>query len=51
MSQQLWSNPDRSGTTYVTIDGVRYQVEGTGHSYKKLARMVAAGEAKVAGGE
>ena len=51
MSKQLWTNRDESGTTFVTVAGVRYQVEGTGHSYKKLAKMVEAGEAKVAGGE
>ena len=51
MSKQLWINRDESGTTFVTVAGVRYQVEGTGHSHNQLIKMVNDGDAVVAGEE
>ena len=38
---------DRGGVSFVTVAGVRYRAEGTGHSYSKLARMVKDGLAVV----
>ncbi len=41
------ASKDRGGVSYVTVAGVRYRAEGTGHSYSKLARMVKDGTAVV----
>lgn len=36
-----WPAPkDKGGTSFVTVAGVRYQVEGTGHPYSKLVQWV-----------
>ena len=36
---------DRSGHTFVTVKGVRYRVDGTGHSWAALLRLVKGGTA------
>ena len=41
---------DKSGTSFVTVAGVRYRAEGTGYSYSKLVRLVKDGSAVAVGG-
>ncbi len=44
-----WAKPkDRSGTSFITVEGVRYQIEGTGHSVNALMKKVKDGTAQVA---
>ncbi len=46
-----WPAPkDKGGSSFVTVAGVRYRVEGTGYSFIKLARMVKDGSAVAIGG-
>ena len=49
MVTSVWPKPkDRGGTTFVTVQGVRYQIDGTGHPWSVLMKKVKDGEAKVA---
>ncbi len=36
---------DRSGHTFITVKGVRYRVDGTGHSLAALLKLVRGGTA------
>ncbi len=43
-----WLAPrDKGGVSFVTVAGVRYRLEGTGHSYAKLTRSIKDGSAAV----
>ncbi len=49
MVHSVWPKPkDRGGTTFITVAGVRYQIDGTGHSANALMKKVKDGTAKVA---
>ncbi len=46
MTTGPWPKPkDRSGTTFITVDGVRYQFEGTGLSTNSMMKKIKAGTA------
>ncbi len=46
-----WPAPkNRGGVTFITVAGVRYRVEGTGHSYNQLTRSVKNGLAAIVNG-
>ena len=48
MSNGPWpASSDKGGVTFVTVDGVRYRVEGTGHSYSQLTRSIKNGLAAI----
>lgn len=48
----VWARPkDRGGYTLITMAGVRYRAEGTGHSLAVLLRMVREGSAVAEDGE
>ena len=50
MSNGPWPTPrDKSGTTFVTVAGVRWKLTGTDTPYPRLIRMVKAGEAEQVG--
>ncbi len=50
MSNGPWPAPrDKGGVTFVTVAGVRYQVEGSGHSYNQLTRAIRDGLAAIVG--
>ena len=47
-----WPAPkDKGGVTFITINGVRYRVEGTGHSWSQLTRSVKNGLAVIVNGD
>ncbi|KKL93382.1 hypothetical protein LCGC14_1875230 [marine sediment metagenome] len=47
MTRSVWPRAkDRSGHTFVTVKGVRYRVDGTGHSLAVLLKMVRNGSAE-----
>ena len=46
MAASVWPRvKDRSGHTFITVKGVRYRVDGTGHSHPALLKMVKDGTA------
>ena len=48
MSKIEWPWPmleKKKGHSFVTIEGVRYRMEGTGHSYETMKRKIKNGEA------
>ncbi len=48
MSNGPWPAPkDKGGVTFVTVAGIRYRVEGTGHSYNQLTRSIKDGLAAI----
>ncbi len=52
MTHGPWPAPkDRGGHTIITVGGVRYRVEGTGHSYLQLTRSVRNGLAAIVSGD
>ena len=47
-----WPAPkNRGGHTLVTVAGVVYRVEGTGHSYNQLIRSIRNGLAVIVNGD
>ena len=51
MSNGPWPAPgDKGGVTFITVAGVRYRVEGTGHSYSQLTRSIRDGLAAIVNG-
>ena len=52
MSNGPWPAPkDKGGHTFVTVAGVRYRVEGTGHSHSQLIRSIRNGLAAIVNGD
>ncbi len=52
MSNGPWPAPkDKSGVTFVTVAGVRYRMEGTGHLYNHLVRSIRNGLAVIVNGD
>ena len=52
MSNGPWpASSDKGGVTFVTVAGVRYRVEGTGHSYNQLTRSIRNGLAAIVNGD
>ena len=52
MSNGPWpASSDKGGVTFVTVGGVRYRVEGTGHSYNQLTRSIKNGLAAIVSGD
>ncbi len=52
MSNGSWPAPkNRGGVTFITVAGVRYRVEGTGHSYNQLIRSIRNGLAAIVNGD
>ena len=50
MSNGPWPAPsDKGGSTFVTVAGVRYRVEGTGYPYSQLTRSIRDGLAAIVG--
>ena len=48
MSNGPWPAPkDKGGHTVYTVKGVRYRLEGTGHSYGHLIRSIRNGLAAI----
>ena len=46
MTRSVWPREkDRSGHTFVTVKGVRYRIDGTGHTLAVLLRLVRSGTA------
>ena len=47
-----WGKPKNRGVhTFITVAGVRYRVEGTGHSYNQLTRSIKSGLAAIVNGD
>ncbi len=52
MSNGPWpASSDKGGVTFITVAGVRYRVEGTGHSYNQLTRSIKNGLAAIVNGD
>ena len=52
MSNGPWPAPkDRGGYTIISVAGVLYRVEGTGHSYNQLTRSIRNGLAVIVNGD
>ena len=52
MSNGPWPAPtDKGGHTFVTVAGVSYRVEGTGHSHSQLIRSIKSGLAAIVSGD
>lgn len=48
MSNGPWpASKDKGGYTLVTVAGIEYKVQGTGHSYNQLVRSVRNGLATI----
>ena len=52
MSNGPWpASSDKGGVTFITVAGVRYRVEGTGHSWIYLTRSLMNGLAVIVNGD
>ena len=52
MSNGPWPDPEnKRGHTVFTVKGVRYRLEGTGHSYGHLMRSIKNGLAAIVNGD
>ncbi len=52
MSNGPWPDPkNKRGHTMFEVAGVRYRVEGTGHSYDQLTRSIKNGLAAIVSGD